>query len=34
MVIKKDGWKLESDPSKTARELMERIYGDTPYQVW
>ncbi len=28
MVIEKDGWSMKSDPSKTAREFMERIYGD------
>ena len=34
MVIEKDGWKCESDPSKTARELLTRAYGDKPYHVW
>ena len=34
MVIEKDGWKCESDPSKTARELLTKAYGDEPYSVW
>ena len=34
MVIEKDGWKMESDPSKTPRELLTRAYGDEPYSVW
>ena len=34
MVIEKDGWKMESDPSKTPRELLTRAYGDEPYPVW
>ncbi|MDO4869929.1 MAG: carboxylesterase family protein [Bacillota bacterium] len=34
MVIEKDGWKCESDPSKTARELLTKAYGDEPYRVW
>lgn len=34
MVIEKDGWKCEPDPSKTAREYMSRIYGDEPLSLW
>lgn len=34
MVIEKDGWKSESDPSKTPRQLLEKAYGDEPYPVW
>ena len=34
MVIEKDGWKCESDPSKVPRELLEIAYGDEPYPVW
>ena len=34
MVIEKEDWKCLSDPSKTARELLSRAYGDKPYQVW
>lgn len=34
MVIAKDGWACVSDPSKTARELLEKAYGDEPYHVW
>ena len=34
MVISKDGWKCESDPSKIPRELLEKAYGDEPYLVW
>jgi len=34
MVIEKDGWECVSDPSKTARELLEKAYGDEPYHVW
>ena len=34
MVIEKDGWKCESDPCKTARELLTKAYGDEPYPVW
>lgn len=34
MVIEKDGWKCESDPSKTPRELLTKAYGDEPYPVW
>ena len=34
MVIGKEDWKCESDPSKTARELLARAYGDSPYHVW
>lgn len=42
MVINLDGWKAESDPSKTARELMQKIYPDRPvsydglyeYNLW
>lgn len=34
MVIEKDAWKIESDPSKTPRELLTRAYGDEPYPVW
>ena len=34
MVIEKDKWECVSDPSKTARELLEKAYGDEPYPVW
>ncbi|MGX8773467.1 MAG: carboxylesterase/lipase family protein [Bacillota bacterium] len=34
MVIEKDKWECVSDPSKTARELMEKAYGDEPYHIW
>ncbi len=42
MVIEKDGWKMESDPSQKARELMQKIYPDRPvsydglyeYNIW
>lgn len=34
MVIELDGWECVSDPSKTAREFMEKIYGDEPYSLW
>lgn len=34
MVIEKDGWKCESDPNKTARELLTVVYGDDPVHIW
>ena len=34
MVIDQDAWTCVSDPSKTARELLEKAYGDKPYHVW
>lgn len=34
MVIEKDKWKCVSDPSKRARELLKKAYGDEPYYVW
>ena len=34
MVIEKDKWKCVSDPSKKARELLKKAYGDEPYYVW
>ena len=34
MVIEKDKWECLSDPSKEARQLLERAYGDEPYPVW
>ena len=34
MVIEKDKWECVSDPSKTARELLTKAYGDEPYPVW
>ncbi len=34
MIIGTDGWSMASDPSKTPRTLLEKAYGDTPYQVW
>ena len=34
MVIEKDAWECVSDPSKVARELLEKAYGDEPYHVW
>ena len=34
MVIDKDKWHCESDPSKVARELLQTVYGDNPYHIW
>ena len=34
MVIEKDKWECVSDPSKTARELLTKAYGDEPYPIW
>ena len=34
MVIEKDKWKCVSDPSKKARELLKKAYGNKPYHVW
>ncbi len=34
MVIDADGWSCVSDPSKTARQLLEQAYGDNPFHVW
>ncbi len=34
MVIEKDKWECVSDPSKKARELLTRAYGDEPYPIW
>jgi len=34
MVIKQDRWECVSDPSRTARELLEKAFGDEPYHVW
>jgi len=34
MVIEKDKWKCVSDPSKKARELLKKAYGDDPYYIW
>ena len=34
MVIEKDKWECVSDPSKTARELLTKAYGDEPYHIW
>ena len=34
MVIGKEKWECISDPSKTARELLEKAYGDEPYHIW
>ena len=34
MVIEKDGWECVSDPSKTAREFMTKVYGDEPLSLW
>ena len=34
MVIEKDGWHMESDPSLVARELLQMVYGDHPYHIW
>lgn len=34
MVIGKDKWECVSDPVKTARELLEKAFGDKPYRVW
>ena len=32
--VEKDKWECVSDPSKTARELLTRAYGDEPYPIW
>ena len=34
MVIEKDKWECVSDPSKIARELLTKAYGDEPYHIW
>ena len=34
MVIEKDKWECVPDPSKIARELLKKAYGDEPYHVW
>jgi len=34
MVIEKDQWECVSDPSKTAREFMTKVYGDEPLSLW
>lgn len=34
MVIEKDGWSMQSDPSKTARELLTKAFGDKPFHLW
>ena len=34
MVIDLDKWECVSDPSKKARELLEKAYGDEPYHIW
>lgn len=34
MVIERDGWECVPDPSKAARELLVRAFGDDPYHVW
>ena len=34
MVIKKGKWESVSDPSKEARELLEKAFGDNPFRVW
>jgi len=34
MVIEKDKWECVSDPSKVARELLEKAYGNNLYHVW
>ena len=34
MVIEKDGWECVSDPFKTAREFMTKVYGDEPLSLW
>ena len=34
MVIGTDKWECVSDPLKTARELLEKAFGDEPYRVW
>ena len=34
MVIEKEKWQCFSDPSKTARQLLEIAYGDNPYHIW
>ena len=34
MVIDKDKWECVSDPSKTAREFMTKVYGDEPLSLW
>lgn len=34
MVIEKDQWTCQPDPSAAAREILTRAYGDQPYAVW
>ncbi len=34
MIITNDQWYMDSDPSQIPRTLLEKAYGDTPYQVW
>ena len=34
MVIDQDKWECVSDPSKTARELLEKAFGNEPYHLW
>ena len=34
MVITKDKWECESDPSRIPRKLLTKAYGDEPYHVW
>ena len=34
MVIEKHKWGCVLDPSKTARTLLARAYGDKPYHEW
>ena len=34
MVIEKDKWECVSDPSKKARKLLKKAYGDDQYYLW
>lgn len=34
MVIGLEKWECVSDPSKIARELLKKAYGDAPYHIW
>ena len=34
MVIEKDKWECVPDPSKKARKLLTKVYGDEPYSIW
>lgn len=34
LVIDKDGWECVSDPSKTARQILDKAFKDEPFHVW